>query len=168
MDSLTILVIADLHYVDHAGQECTVPERLGRYGLEFMKRAMEEAWRTHTPDVIVVLGDLVDDGTVEGAEQDLEDLRAAVREAEIPVIVVPGNHDGDSSRLFRIFGDRPGPHPIKGYMLYTFADPYAADDTATRPSAEINRFLEAVPDANVVAIQHNPIYPEIPEKGYPY
>lgn len=171
MDSLKMLVIADPHYVHRTGRECTVPSRLGRYGLEFMKRAVAGASRTAPPDVLVLLGDMVDEGNAPGAVQDLEELTAAAREADIPVIVVPGNHDRDANTLLKAFGDKVGVHDIRGYRLYTFADPYAPDDSTTRPDADINTFEKKAAGRNVIALQHNPIYPDVPPEQaavYPY
>jgi len=167
-DALRLLVLADMHYVHHAGRECSIPRRLGRFGLEWTRRAVEESSRLFRPDVIVILGDVVDDGLAPGAEEDIQEFAAAVREAGLPVVAVPGNHDGDPEALLRAFGDRTGPHPIRGYNLYTFADVYSAGDVTHRPPQAIHEFLHQASDAPLIAIQHNPIYPPVDGSGYPY
>jgi len=167
-DALTILVIADPHYVNHAGRECTVPSRMGRFGLEWIERAMEQACRVCPPDVVVLMGDLVDDGAAEGARQDIARLAQTVNATGIPIVVVPGNHDCDATELLQTFGDETGPHHFKGYVLYSFADPYGPGDICTRPQVAIDRFVKETAGQTVVALQHSPLYPPVDCSRYPY
>ena len=167
-ESLTILAMTDLHYLPRLREERPEPSRVYRLALEWTVRAIREARRVSTPDVIVILGDLLEDGAAPGAEADAADLAAAVREAGLPVIVAPGNHDIEAARLLRLFGDHAGAHRIKGCLLYSFADPYAADNTCTRPRESIERFLDEPSSGPVIAIQHSPIYPPVDSSEYPY
>jgi len=169
LNTLSILVLADLHYLCHAGDGCAEPGRLGQYGLEWTQRAIAEAWRVASPDVIVLLGDIVNDGAAAGAEQDLAVLAAAARAPGVPVIVVPGNHDGDVNKLLRGFGDRLGAHRLHGYVLYSFADEYEPDLTTTRPPDDIAEFLKNhSPSDPLIALQHNPLYLDIPNPEWPF
>ena len=97
-----------------------------------------------------------------GAETDAAELAAAVREAGLPVIVAPGNHDMEASRLLRVFGDQGGAHRLKGYLLYSFADPYAADNTCMRPRESIERFLNEPTSA---PIDRDPAQPDLSIRG---
>ena len=167
-ESLTILAMTDLHYLPRLREDRPEPSRVYRLALEWTVRAIREARRVSTPDVIVILGDLLEDGAAPGAEADAAALAAAVREAGLPVIVAPGNHDIEAARLLRLFGDHAGAHRIKGYLLYSFADSYAADNTCTRPRESIEQFLDEPSSGPVIAIQHSPIYPPVDSSEYPY
>jgi histidinol phosphatase-like PHP family hydrolase len=167
-EPLTILTMTDLHYLRRLREGQAEPSRVYRLALEWMVRAFREACRVSTPDVIVLLGDLLEDGASSGAESDAAELAAAAREAGLPVIVAPGNHDMEAARLLKVFGDHAGAHRIKGYLLYSFADPYAADNTCTRPRESIERFLNEPLSEPVIAIQHSPIYPSVDSSEYPY
>ena len=167
-EPLTILAMTDLHYLRRLREDQPEPSRVYRLALEWTVRAIREACRVSAPDVIVILGDLLEDGASPGAESDAAELAAAVREAGLPVIVAPGNHDMEAARLLRLFGDRAGAHRIKGYLLYSFADPYAADNTCTRPRESIEQFLDEPSSGPVIAIQHSPIYPSVDSSEYPY
>ena len=146
-EPLTILAMTDLHYLRRLREDRPEPSRVYRLALEWTVRAIREACRASAPDVIVILGDLLEDGASPAAESDAAELAAAVREAGLPVIVAPGNHDPEAARLLRLFGDRAGVHRIKGYTLYSFADPYAADNTCTRPRESIEQFAAEPPPA---------------------
>ena len=169
MPSLKILALADLHYVCRA-REC-VPaagDKLRTFGLEWLVRAMRHAAICDRPDVVVLLGDFVQDGLAPAADEDLKNLAAALRAAQIPYVVVPGNHDRDPEAVLKTFGDRAGAHEVKGYTLYSFVDVYDHDDVCTRPQGDIETFLDTVGEGPVVALQHNPIYPDLDCSEYPY
>jgi histidinol phosphatase-like PHP family hydrolase/predicted MPP superfamily phosphohydrolase len=167
---LDLVIIADVHYVDQADHICPIPKRNASLGSELIQRVRQRIQRTGLPDVIVLMGDLVDNGDAPGAEQDLTALKAELDDIGIPVLVVPGNHDGDPERLLRLFGDHPGLHEINGVLLMTFADRYAPDDRAARSPeglALIRETASAHPDAPLLVFQHNPIHPPV-ESSYPY
>jgi histidinol phosphatase-like PHP family hydrolase/Icc-related predicted phosphoesterase len=165
---LTILAITDLHYLRRSREDQREVSRVYRLALEWAVRAIREACRVSAPDVIVILGDLLEDGAAPGAETDAAELAAAACEAGLPVIVAPGNHDIEAARLLRLFDDHAGAHRLKGYLLYSFADPYAADNTCARPRESIERFLNEPSSSPVIAIQHSPIYPSVDSSEYPY
>lgn len=119
-------------------------------------------------DALVLLGDLTDNGGASGADIDLEDLKAEVEKAKLPVLVIRGNHDAGADRLLSVFGDRPGLHEVKGYGLMTYADGYAAGDVSTRSLEHLRALAEAKPEGSpLLTFQHNPVYPPI-ESSYPY
>lgn len=169
-DALDLVIIADVHYVDQADHICRIPTRNAPLGSELIQRVRQRIGRTGLPDVIVLMGDLVDNGEAPGAEQDLTALKAELEDIGVPILVVPGNHDGDPERLLRLFGDHPGLHEINGVLLMTFADRYAPDDRAARSPeglASIREGASAHPDAPLLIFQHNPIHPPV-ESTYPY
>jgi len=169
MRSLRILAITDIHYAQRAEVE-TVAHGAGRNHLaaEWLARAVRDACADGPVDVLALLGDFVEDGGAPGARDDLRELADVVTESELPFLVVPGNHDGDAEELFRLFEDRPGPHRVKGYTLYSFADVFRADDSCTRPEGDIEAFLTGLGEDPVIVLQHNPIFPEVDCSDYPF
>ena len=168
--SIDLLLLADTHYVNKAQHECPIASRKAEWGLELVRRALRRIERHDPVDAVVLMGDLVDNGEAPAAEEDLADLRDEVRSLGVPIIVVPGNHDGDPRRLLDLFGDKPGLHDLSGYQLITFVDAYGPDDEAARRPEDLRLLTEAAqprPHNPIVAFQHNPIYPPI-ESTYPY
>jgi len=169
-DALDLVIVADVHYVDQADHTCPIPARNAPLGRELIQRAWRRIERTGSPDAIVLMGDLVDNGEAPGAERDLAALKTELEGIGIPILVVPGNHDGDPDRLLRLFDDRPGLHEINGYALVTFVDRYDSEDRAARSSeglALIREVASTHPGAPLLVFQHNPIYPPV-ESSYPY
>lgn len=169
-DELDLVILADVHYVNEADHICPVPTRNAPLGRELVDRAWRRIQRSGTPDAIVVMGDLVDNGEAADAERDLAALKAQLEKTGVPVVAVPGNHDGDPDRLLGIFDDRPGLHEIKGHLLVTFADRYDPEDRSARSTeglALIREVASGRPNAPLLAFQHNPIHPPI-ESSYPY
>ena len=170
-NSSRLLVMADVHYVGAARHECVMPARRATLGLELVQRVCGWAQRTHfVPDAVVLLGDLVDNGNADGAPPDLAALRDAVEKLGVPVIVIPGNHDGNRARFESVFGPSKPVVELNGVLLYTFVDAYDSQDQAARADADTVAFLDvarAHPGRPIVAIQHNPVHPPI-ESDYPY
>jgi len=168
--SIDLLLLADTHYVSKAQHECPIASRKAEWGLELVRRAVRWMQRRGPVDAVVLMGDLVDNGEAPGAEDDLADLRDEVRSLGVPIIVVPGNHDGDAGRLLDLLGDQPGLHDLSGYQLITFVDAYGPNDEAARRPEDLHLLTEAAqrrPYSPIVAFQHNPLYPPI-ESTYPY
>jgi hypothetical protein len=119
---------------------------------------------------LIVLGDVVDNGLAEGAELDLAAIAHEARASGLPVLAVPGNHDGDFERFAHIWACRPGLHEIGGYGFLVFHDRVDAQDVTTRPSkglAHPAMVTSERPALPLVALQHNPLHPHI-ESSYPY
>ncbi|MBM3499063.1 MAG: hypothetical protein FJX74_10385 [Armatimonadetes bacterium] len=167
---LELLLIADVHYVREAEHVCPIPARHAALGLELLRRVRLRAARGPRLDAVVLMGDLVDNGDAAGAECDLAALAEETAKLGVTTLVVPGNHDGPTERVLRLFGDAPGVHRVAGYQLITFADAYAPDDRAARLPADLHLLAEAAadrPDEPIVALQHSPIHPSIAGE-YPY
>jgi len=167
-DTLRLLVIGDSHY---AGDTDTpLWDRQVQYGLEFLKRVFRRIDAGDRPDVIILLGDLLNDGLAQGAAKDLSEIRKTAEATGIETIFVPGNHDADYNLFFSATGDGPGVHIIKDFILYSFTDPYGEGDVCTRREEDLEKFRAVArkhPDKKIIALQHNPVYPAI-ESEYPY
>jgi len=171
MPTLDILVVSDLHFVERANGSCRHPCRRTELGLVLMRKAWLRLKHLGIrPDVVVLLGDAVDDGLAEGAEFDLAALADALRGFGVPCLAVHGNHDGPVPAYERVFGTAPGLHTVNGVGLIVFNDAVGPGDVTTR-SAEDLRIVEDAAQQNpglpLVALQHNPLHPAI-LADYPY
>ncbi len=171
-DVLDILVLSDLHYVHHAGTASRHAVRQGEWGLLLMRKALHRLrLQGIRPGLVLVLGDLVDNGWADGADKDLAELAAALKSMGVPVLVVHGNHDGDASHFESVFG-APGLREIGGYGFLVINDVVAPGDFTTRQAADlalVDRLATERPDLPLVVLQHNPMAPVIREGStYPY
>jgi len=168
MASLTLLVASDFHYsrgVSAAGDDGAAARSLGP---EWVRRVVQDALADASPDAFVLLGDLLDDGAAPAAEHDLRTIAEAAREGGMPVIVVPGNHDGDAARCLRVFGDRPGAHYINGYNLFTIVDAYDDEGRCGRSAEALEAVSRAAGAGPVIVLQHPPVFPDVDCSEYPY
>lgn len=169
MTTLKILVITDVHYIDQA-QTSPGPDVHTRSRLEFLRRIGRRHISREKPDAIILAGDLSHDGLATGAVADWHSIKKAIAAMGVPSIFIPGNRDADYQAFFSVFEDSPGPHFIKEFIIYTFADKYSEDKTSTRAVKEINKFNATVskyPGKKIIAFQHSPVYPPI-KSDYPY
>ncbi len=169
---LDLLLITDLHY-STGPVPANCPHRRRHLGPWLIRKAFRRlAAEGIAPAAMIMLGDLLDDGTAATAEADLTELVKATREAagELPVLVVPGNHDSGNERIAQAFDCPAGLHEIGGYGFIVFHDQVGAGDVTTRPTEALAGLQKAAaehPGLPLIALQHNPLYPNI-ESGYPY
>jgi predicted MPP superfamily phosphohydrolase len=165
--SLNMLVLTDIHYVGVADHVCSIEKRKTKQALELIQRVFQSLDKDQI-DLVLLLGDLVDNGLAPGAEADMMTLKTELDKLGKPLIAVPGNHDVSPEKVFSIFEDFPGLHNIKGYQIISFADKYADDDSCERDTLDMDKAFEKIdPNLPIIALQHNPVYPEI-ESSYPY
>ncbi len=174
---IRLLILADIH---HAPDELLASDGSAEFpcisGCELSRRAIEDAKNRGGFDYIILPGDLLNDGTAANAEQLLMELKEQIISAapDTPILVVPGNHDGDPERLLAIFKNEPGLHEVSisgcvSYRIVTFADHYTEDNYCTRSSRD-REFLLRLAEREgppIIVIQHGCIYPHI-ESDYPF
>ena len=122
-----------------------------------------------TPDVLLLLGDLVDDGQAKGADDDLAAIREEVQRLEVPLLAARGNHDVPAGPFRRAF---PGQRlEIGGYHLFlAFDDPYGPTDQSSRSGEAMSAVLEESlrrPEQPILVLQHSPVHPPI-ASDYPF
>ncbi len=164
-----LLVLADAHYDPSA--EGIGPDGRGQYtslGCELLVRAIDDANRRGGFDAIAVMGDLINDGDADWAGNALTEIAETITQAikGAPILLVGGNHDGPAKRLYKKFGLRPGLVELDGYRFYIFADPYDGD-YGSRAEADRKAFVDLASEDGgpLIALQHNPIYPDIVSKS---
>jgi len=169
---LDILVLADLHAAYPGGMGRVTPDAAPYLGAPLLIRKAVNRLRHEGVDIglIIVLGDLVEEGGAPAAEATLAELAAELKKPGAPVLAVPGNHDGDPARMARLCDSPPGLHAIGGYGFLVFHDAWGEGDACTRSVAGLAlpaAVAAARPDLPLVALQHNPLHPPI-EDAYPY
>jgi histidinol phosphatase-like PHP family hydrolase/predicted MPP superfamily phosphohydrolase len=176
-ESLRLLILTDIHHATSDAEDPASPWDFHcRLGRELIRRAMDDADRQGGFDAIVLLGDLLNDGTAPGSGESLRQVVEEVRRGagDRPVIVVPGNHDGDPDRIVAAFDQAPGPVALRGrdgttYRVVPFIDRYGEEDRCTRGEEALRELLAmpADPGSPILVLQHNPLSPEI-ESDYPF
>lgn len=152
-----IAVLADIHYgEDHPGgaRRCGIADVL-------LERAVRRLNALIQPDVVLVLGDLVDDGDAAGAEERLQTLRGILDRLESPYLAIPGNHDGDPEQFYRVF---PRPADVEdhaGIRFLAFVDRNEPGCNASRCREDVERIRQARVDhaGPIVALQHVCLFP---------
>ncbi|MDY7011333.1 MAG: metallophosphoesterase [Planctomycetota bacterium] len=172
MSEFRLLVIADSHYASCGDDVVSHPKRRCDLGCELVRRAVIDADRRGAFDAIALMGDLIDNGTSPRAADDLRAVRDEILAAapDTPLLVVPGNHDGDAEQMLGLFGQRPGLHAVGPYRFVTFVDSYVDDRICTRSEAD-RRFLADLAGSAgppIVVLQHNPMNPNIATDDYPF
>jgi histidinol phosphatase-like PHP family hydrolase/predicted MPP superfamily phosphohydrolase len=170
-NSLDILVLSDLHYTGPGEKVSAIPARRTELGPVLLEKAFHRLrHKDVSVDLIVLLGDMVNDGDNDTAEDNLKFIAGAVRDLGVPVLAVPGNHDGDQARYAECFGCDCGLHKIGGYGFVVFYDDVATGDVTSRPQDElqvIKKYAAENPGLPLIALQHNPLHPDI-ESSYPF
>ena len=165
---LNILAISDLHYIGKADHVCNHEKRHNSLGALAVRKALRRLqWDNLSVDLIILLGDLVDNGEADGAREDLKSLAAEIKQLDKPVLAVNGNHDGSATSYSDCFDCPEGIYYFGGYGFLVFNDDVAEGDFVTRPQRYFDVLRQQPEDTPIVALQHNPVYPEIDSK-YPY
>ncbi|MCK5843359.1 MAG: metallophosphoesterase, partial [Victivallales bacterium] len=157
-----IIVISDTHYADKAG----CPERRGEIGDILLLRAVHRINRYLKPDLVCLLGDLVDDADTDH----LRELRGIIDLLEPPLIVVPGNHDGETDDFFKIFPPPPDHIDIGCCRFIPFVDSEEPGYNARRSVSEIKRMSALAADWSgpVATVQHVPLFHTGSYQSYNY
>ena len=122
------------------------------------------------PDLAVLLGDMVENGSDPNANLDLISLHGELTRSGIPFLALPGNHDPEQGAFNAFFDSEPGFHEIGGYGFISYNDLYNDAHECTRSSEAIEAtraIAQAHPGLPLIALQHCPIYPPI-DSHYPY
>lgn len=168
---LDLLVISDLHYIKQANHACELDSRKTFLGPVLIRKAIQRLrYSGISPDLLIILGDLVDDGSAAGAEHDLREIADELRNLPIPFLAIPGNHDGSSTRFSQLFDFKPGLFEFGGYGFLRFAEQTAERKFTTRTPAGFTLLAETAatrPEMPLIALQHNLIYPKV-DHPYPY
>ena len=166
-NKLNLLVLADLHY---SRNPCPLPKRKSEWGRVLLRKALLRLkHRGMKPDVLVMLGDLIDNGNSPGAREELAGVAEEARASGLPLLVVSGNHDGRAV-FDSCFSGGSCFQEIGGYGFLVFQDEFGEKGVTRRSEADMGlpgRIAAERPDLPLIALQHNPLHPRI-ESPYPY
>jgi hypothetical protein len=164
--AVKIAVLADLHYrpggIGPHNRNTAHPEERGDMGHVLWLRAIYRLNRLIRPDVVCVLGDLLDDGTGPDALEALQQLRGLFAHLKAPWIALPGNHDPAPEVFWSVF-DRPADWmDFGGVRFLAFDDREEPGFCASRPEAYLERmaYARAGWRGAIVSLQHVPLFPE--------
>lgn len=109
---VTLAVATDLHYIsprltDGGEAFLSVVENADGKAMpriDELVRAFAAEIAVSGPDALIITGDLSFNGA-RLSHEDLAEILAGIEEAGVPVYVIPGNHDLDSSQAARFEGD---------------------------------------------------------------
>ncbi|MEC3955189.1 metallophosphoesterase [Nocardia sp. CDC153] len=137
---------------------------MGARNVERVERVMAFlAELPQRPDLIIVTGDIADEGEVEEYQQ----ARLALA-SEVPVLVLPGNHDDRGNLRQVLFGQDPGYEPINAVHRGDGVTVVLLDSSIPgKPEGHLDEvtyaFLEdalertAADDVVLVAMHHPPV-----------
>jgi predicted MPP superfamily phosphohydrolase len=169
--SLDALLVADVHYIEQADHVCPLAWRKCALGCALLEGAYQALVAQGIAiDVVILMGDAVDNGQAAGAERDLEAIAETMRGWGAPLLAAPGNHDGEAERYAEIMGCAPSVHEVGGYGFLVYADRVGAGEVTVRPPEGLRlpgEVAAAYPDLPLVALQHTVLYPPV-ESTYPY
>ena len=154
---MKIIVVADTHY----SRDRLATARRGELADVFLLRAIERSNRMLRPDLVLVLGDLINAPEDPDAKSMLALLREILDRSKCPYLVLPGNHDGDIEQFYQVF-DRPAEFiDVGGVRFVPFIDPEQPGYNAKRESRDLRRMdaARASFDGSLIAIQHVPVFP---------
>ncbi|MBQ6215388.1 MAG: metallophosphoesterase [Oscillospiraceae bacterium] len=117
-ESVRIVVASDLHYLSQAlTDNGPLFRRVVEHGdgklmldIEAITEAFIEQMISEHPDAVVLTGDLSFNGEVRSLA-DLAEKLGRLQEADVPVLVIPGNHDVRRSDAYCYSGDSYEPVP---------------------------------------------------------
>ncbi|MCS7180492.1 MAG: metallophosphoesterase [bacterium] len=164
---MKLLLLSDLHYNSNGISK--IPERKVKFGVEILKRIIRRISEKKI-DVIIIGGDLLDDGKSPDVEKDYSEIKRILQESNFKgILVAPGNHDFDLDRFKKFFKEYKF-LIYDEFLFYVFYDKYYEDERCYRDESEIEVFEKIIkdnPGKKVIVIQHYIIQPEI-KSDYPF
>jgi len=169
--SLTILAISDLHYTGLSRLAAQPAHVHGEFARVLLNKVfLRLRYLDIKPDVVIILGDLVENGADPHADADMVALHSELTRTGIPFLVVRGNHDHENARFMELFDVKPGLHEIGGYGFFVYDDQYSVTHETVRQEEAMAAMVKVArenPGLPIIALQHAPIYPAI-DSHYPY
>jgi hypothetical protein len=155
MPGIAIAVLTDLHLTPPGAAPVT-PTR--SVPAETLLRAAIERIGAIGPHVLLLLGDLVEEGSAATAPALYAVVASALRNAGAPAIVLPGNHDGPA---FYDEFPRPAIGDFGGFRFVSFLDREEPAWNASRDAAGFELMREARRGyaGPLIALQHVPVFP---------
>lgn len=159
-----IAVISDIHF---SHSPSTALARQTARGAILLRQTVRRLNQFFKPDVVVVLGDLIDEPNATDAAELLGELRGILDRLACPWLAIPGNHDPHPDAFFKVFS-RVDHLDVNGVRLVAFVDDEEPGYNASRNSAGLKQMVSAANGHHgpLVALQHVPVGE--PNRELPY
>ncbi|QSH40224.1 metallophosphoesterase [Lentisphaerota bacterium ZTH] len=159
---IKIAVLTDIHF--RSDKSVFPPDNLDDLADVLLLRAVRRLNRYIRPDFVFIGGDLIEDPESEDAVELLGVLKKTLNLLQAPYTVIPGNHDGNEERFFKVFG-RPEIKDINNFRLVPFVDEQLPGYKARRSEKDLQKMRQAAAEfkGTLIALQHVPVFP--PEAG---
>lgn len=161
--ALKLLVTADLHYLarnlydDGMAFRRQMAANVGKY-TEGGSMIMQEFCRTaerEKPDAVLICGDLTYNGEKDSLQEIAGFLRI-IKDAGIPVFVIPGNHDIDYPDAFRFCGkERVPAEKISTADFRQIMAPFGYADAFSSDACSLSYAAELSSDLRLLALDAN-------------
>lgn len=158
---MKLAVLADIHF----DPERSRPECLGQLGDVFLTRAVYYINKFIKPDVVAILGDLLENAEAGNSIERFQQLRDIAEKVKTQLIIIPGNHDGPNEEFFEVFGAPPEYIDVSGVRIVPMTDLQVEGFNAFRPPENLQRMQKLAADFTgpLISLQHVPLFP--PGKG---
>lgn len=155
---MKLVLLADLH---DAATDVAGSARRSAGARAILRRAVRRINRHIRPDLVVLAGDLLENGCAPDAPERYAALREILDGLEVPWLAVPGNHDAPTDTFYRYLPRPAGHTEAGGARVVCFTDPPAPYFCAERLPADLARSESAGVGASgpVIALQHVPLFP---------
>ncbi|MFI4913085.1 MAG: metallophosphoesterase [Sedimentisphaeraceae bacterium JB056] len=164
--NIRIAVITDIHFSAFQSGK-----RLGQYGDVFLLRIVNRLNRFIKPDIVIVLGDIIDNAEETDIGQRYKIIRNILDKLKCPYIVIPGNHDIAPDAFYDYFNAPELVTQCKGYGFVSF--PYDIETpgyNAFRANDQIDlmAYSRTKFGGPLIVIQHVPVAPAEKAPCYNY
>lgn len=156
--TVRIAIVADTHFDlkggDHPRRRCEIAD-------ELLERAVEEIDRGPAPDLVLHLGDVVNDETAPESGELLARMGGILSRLSAPTFAIRGNHDPEAETFASALGETPQTLDVGGARFVFFDDPEEPGFHASRTTRDLERMAEARDgfDGPLVTVQHVPLFP---------
>ncbi|MBN1845728.1 MAG: metallophosphoesterase, partial [Sedimentisphaerales bacterium] len=154
---IKIAVISDVH----AGRTEADSSCRGDIAEILLARAVYRLQRWVRPDIVLLLGDLVEADGFAAHRDPLERLARQIETLTCPVLVIPGNHDPADELFYEHFPPPPEMLDVGGVRFLAFQDEQLPAYHARRSERDLRRMQSARRDFDgpIVSVQHVPLFP---------
>lgn len=157
---MRVAVLADTHF--HHDRSSAIGTRRAGIADLLLLRAVHRLNRYVRPDLTVLLGDVVNDGTLPEAAAQFQTMRRTMDLLRMPWLALPGNHDGSPEAFYQHFPRPANTLDVGGARFLPFVDPEEPGYNARRLEHDVTRMWAARADGwrgPVILLQHVPLFP---------
>lgn len=160
---VTLVVATDLHYIspkicDNGTAFHTLVENSDGKAMFYIQEIMEtfvDEMTALRPDAVLLTGDLTLLGA-KASHEDLAKLLGKLREAGIQTLVIPGNHDLDSTSALSFSGeDYAAAEGLSGAEFEELYAPFGLDQALSRDEAFLSYVYAPRKDLRVLMLDTN-------------